>query len=288
MKTLIISFFLTICGTLAFGGEHSLRDVCSDLKREGTNKKLISAVKALNGPEFKTAAKRTENQEAYLKAIKEVISQTSVGPSLLKCLDDSSDSRFTPNVTLLVLPSDFLHGLTASFQIRDDDFATTKKYDRWVSISSEENPMAAISFIAHEMKHSCAASALETSYESASKEKQDQFVFVDELKAYQLQEEFFLELAEQVPSLVCESKPVPSSLFEHRSFTLQDLMAEVHDSIENGTFYKSLIKSYTSVHVFNSESSFYNSEDTESSSGAKTLKPEVVSAMSKEGFDYSP
>jgi hypothetical protein len=282
-KRIMKIFFSLLAASLfvfsAKAGEYSLRSVCNDTHRKGANTELQKAIDELTGPNFSTAAKRKANSDSYFKAIRNVIQHTSFGASLIGCLEDNSDARFSPNTEFVVMDS--LDGLTASFEYIKDQ--STKKYTRYIEMVSSESPMAAITFVAHEMKHSCNASKMLTAeLNGASRETMDQIVLVDEVKAYKFQSEFFLDLAEQAPGLVCESDPVPSKLFSGR-FTMQDLCAEIHDAVNEGTFYKNIIKAYVPVGNFESDASFYQPSDTESASDKK-LRSEVIQQFEAEGL----
>jgi hypothetical protein len=256
VKSAVLSaviFLAPFVSALAY--ESPLRQVCNS-SSPGKDSELASALTVVNGASFNTPEKRKANKESFYRAIKGVIEATASGKHLIDCLENTDDSRFEAEPEF-VLHDDAENKPTAGFEYRLNP--DSGKYIRRVELLSTENPMAAISFIAHEMQHACEAPRLLTAdLNRESDAVVEQLLLVDEMRAYKLQADFFLEIARQVPSLVCETTPVGSRLFPGREFTLQNLMAEVDETITAGTFSSFLIKSYLKIGLYTNASHFFS------------------------------
>ena len=286
MKTVYTLLFSVLFGVSALA-DNPLRHVCDSRTPTGQNSQLASALAELSGPNFDSPAKRKSNKDAFYQAIKRALLATASGPELVACLENSNDSKFAPGFEFNV--KDEIGGLYASFDAFTRN-AEGKRIKR-LELLASENPMAAISFVAHEMKHSCNAAAFAAAEDEHVGDKVlDRIILVDEMRAYKLQATFFLEVARQAPTQVCETTPVASSLFPGRSFTLQNLMAEVDDGITNGTFYRNVIDSYVENHVFTGLDSFISFEVIESKTpGADAtvnehVVPDLISRFESAGF----
>jgi hypothetical protein len=285
MKTFLsfLAYSILTLSLTANAYESPLRKVCNGTQPTPENKKLAEAINILNGPEFSTAAKRKSVKEKYFQALKNVIAATTFGEHLTECLDNAKDSRFKNEGAFIAAKS--FDGPSAMFEYPLD--SGSGKYVRTIEILAKEQPLSAISFVAHEMQHSCHASEdLSLDQNGADNSTRDQDALVDELRAYKLQADFFFELAQQ-SSLVCEKEASPSMLFPGRSFTMQDLLAEIDESIHAGTFYSNVVSAYVNNGMYQDESEFYKSSDEESGENKKSPKEDFIKRVEDAGFKIS-
>lgn len=236
-----------------------LRDVCRDStsgRAVQQRQNLTSAITRLVGTEFDTPTKRISNKMAYYQALKNVILATSDGPELIECFETPDDSRFEQNYNFTVTQKP-LNGITATF---DYERQPNGKYRNEIEISATEKPAAALTFFAHELKHSCNAPEV-LSYELSGNDiASDQSRLVDEIRAYNFHAEFFLEVASQNPTLFCEKTPMQSGMFKPES-TLQDLLIDISREISSGTFYRRIISLYMN-NIFLLAENFYEVTST--------------------------
>ena len=273
----------------AYASTSPLRQVCSNTSATGQNAELGAALKELNSPAFSTPQKRKMNEDSFFTAIKNVLKATTTGAHLIDCLDNDDDSRFASAAAFSV--KDDLDKLTASFEYLKDP--KTGKYVRNIKVLSSESPMAAITFVAHEMQHSCnAGRMLSADLNKESDLVYDQLLLVDEMRAYKLQAEFFLELARQAPALVCESSPQPSALYMDLPLTLQEMLARADEGIKDGTFYSNVVGAYVRIGVYPTNDHFYDEHEIkisdEESNFVKKPRTDLVERFEAADFKIVP
>lgn len=290
---LLFSFVCTLMvfTNFAQAAESSLRHACdggsdssSSSDNSETNEELSQALQDLNSSDFDSAEKRKAKKDRYYQALKKVILETNSGRHLINCFESGDDDRFdNSGFQFLVLEKPF-GGTTANYTYVDKP-GTPNKYLRQIELSANENPLSAVSFLAHEMEHACHGSETLTTDLEDDIEEREQKALVDEMRSYRLHVDFFAEIVRAEPELVCESTTVKSGLFDGRDLTLQDFLAEVDEALNAGTFYRKVIRHYMRLGLFMLDTSFYNYLDSEDDTPSKRVpRKDLVDKFKEAGY----
>lgn len=215
---------------------------------------------------FRSVESRRSDSNGYYTSIKNIISQTSDGQRLINCLENNPDKRINGHEIIFIGDGPRRAGNDQAAYLEviniENDESNRKKLV--LSLDVRTNPIAAIAMVAHEMQHACNASAmcdhLDPCDNGGDCKPFNQTVIVDELRAHNLEAQFFAELAEAAPAIMCEYTYIDG--VSRRPKRLSDLHAENQESYQSGALLDQLAERYIRAQM-------WFREDVYSSSGNK-------------------
>ena len=194
---------------------------------------------------FSSLEARRLDPDSYYSSLKEIIGLTPQGPELINCFEKSSDKRI-PNFKVS------FSGLTEARTPGNDEGAyfdlSKDSSTKIITVDLRTDPIAMISMLAHEYKHSCISSKrydckirCEQSLAGACEEEARE-VLVDELVAHKTEAQIFYEVAKHSPNLVCNHTFM--SYLYLRPMRVADFHILNEEGLEKGTFPLDIAENY--------------------------------------------
>ncbi len=262
---------------------------------------------------FGTEAARRQNPQAYYQALRNVLSRTTQGARVLECFE-RSEPGVRGSAVEFFEQGKKRTSMAATFQARYNENGAD--YSKIITLNSSNEPALTLTLLAHELQHSCDTQdsmklqndlrALEESRDrllgtdasqkalDASADEIERFNAqinvsdaIDELRAYQMMPGIFSEIASYHPAFFCQQYGA-GKLFGRQVYNTGEFMSSLENRIDDGSFIRTLIDSYTSGGGYD-PASFYEIDESISdwrrdAQGNMILKPEVRAAITAAGF----
>lgn len=224
---------------------------------------------------------RLADPKKYFTDIKSLIALTKDGPRLLRCFEQFEGEPFLKDNLFELLPASAMEGFVGTFEVISV-LGQPGKYQKAIQLSSAEEPLVALTTIMHEMQHSCRSKSRANDIDledGAAVTASYQDDLVDEIRSYKVGAAAFAELSAQLPEEFCKNTFEKAGLI-NRSGAVPEYKfhAEINEKIQQGTFYRDVVRVYTINRMYPSKFYFYGSNPEE-----KPV-PGLIKKMTEAGF----
>jgi hypothetical protein len=200
---------------------------------------------------------RSAHHADYIKDFNQVLAMTNTGRQVLDCYQKAQDPLITGEQIEQISEEQKANGVSMAFTLLEDQ-KSPGKYVKTILFDEDTSPMTALFLYAHEMKHGCNSKIsvkifqyMDTHNSSNTprreialeKEKNDQLMAIDEMRAYKINVELFKEMAQAAPEVVCNEYYV-SNIFGKQIISSAEYNAKMDEMIEDGTYPLHLISQY--------------------------------------------
>lgn len=189
-----------------------IRKICERSAVE-SKKKLAGDIRSFTD-RFVSIQARRKRPDEYFDSMKNIISQTSQGKSVVRCFENNPDERIGGHQVTFIGEGPRRPGNdeAAYLDFRIDKSDPLKRVILHMVVDLRTHPVAALSMVAHEMKHACLGSTISdhinecTDTDSSECAQYNEAIFADELVAHHFEARIFAEFAESSPEIMCAYK----------------------------------------------------------------------------------
>lgn len=227
------------------------------------------------------------NRNAYINDLNHILQQTKAGRDVLNCFAQAKGPLISGEQIIDFPEEHKAKGIAMSFDLVEDP-ENPGKYIKTIYFNAEHSPIMALILYAHEMKHGCNSNVIAQNDEKLKDPSQDftkiyQNRAVDEIRAYRVSVEFFKELAQEAPDLVCNNYST-STIFGRQVLSSAEYNAKLDEMYQDGTFPQYLISKYSAMGSIPAKYVFKTGKIGKQT---KSLRDDLIQSLKAEGFSVS-